>query len=220
MEEKTCAVCGAKVSIFDNINVSKQIKPHTLEEKYYYNLWHKNVEYCPNCGYASFDVSQTKNLNIVANKKYKSIKENDMLTELCKFKQNNAKFYLMCGTYYNLVGEKFDEAISFLNASDEILGVVNYLNLQVFSTPQTPDEKNIEKKFVKFANLIFKYALGVLSDFCKTNDDVNAKIVYGGALLDGNKKQTELGTQVLNELLNKSSLSAIQEKTILYLLKK
>ena len=66
---KTCAICQKNNDFEDIIPSSKFTRPRKDEEKEYFNMWHRIVEVCPECGYASYDVSTTLNKNIINDEK-------------------------------------------------------------------------------------------------------------------------------------------------------
>lgn len=218
---KECAVCGTSCEIHDVKNTTKLLTPHSLEEKYYYDLWHKNVEECPHCGYVSFDISVVKNKDVVNNEKYLNSLNNILIKELKEIKQNRLEELIKCGCYYNISNNPFFEAISYLQASDEIFKVVNYLNDYIFDNTNLSgknENQKIENRYVEFADTLFLYALSVLKKiYSKDNKNIEVSIVYGGALLDGNQQQANLGRNILEKALQ-FPLSAIQRKTILFLL--
>ena len=210
---KTCAICQKQNEFEDIIPSSKLTRPRKEEEVAYFNMWHRIIEVCPECGYASYDVSTTSNPNIINNKNYKNIPELEYVEELNNHVPNRLAPLLQAALYYSSINDKYNEALAYLQASDTICGVVNSLLLQF---DFGDDEDN---KLLLCADALYQKALSILSALLENNkDNVELYIVYGGALLDGNELEEKRGLSVLKEALNHNP-NTIQIKILKYLLK-
>ena len=210
---KTCAICQKQNEFEDIIPSSKFTRPRKEEEKAYFDMWHRIIEVCPECGYASYDVSITSNKNIINHPNYKNIPELDYVVELRNYVPNRLSSLLQAGLYYNSINDKYNEALAYLQASDTICGVVNSLLLQF---DFGDDEDN---RILKCADALYQKALSILESLLEYNkDNVELYIVYGGALLDGNELEEKRGLSILKEALNHKP-NNMQIKVLKYLLK-
>ena len=210
---KTCAICQKQNEFEDIIPSSKLTRPRKEEEIAYFNMWHRIIEVCPDCGYASYDVSTTLNEKIINNKNYKNIPELEYVEELNNHIPNRLAPLLQAALYYSSINDKYNEALAYLQASDTICGVVNSLLLQF---DFGDDEDN---KLLLCADALYQKALSILSVLLENNkDNVELYIVYGGALLDGNELEEKRGLSVLKEALNHNP-NTVQIKVLKYLLK-
>lgn len=210
---KCCALCQKNNEFDGMVPSSKFTRPRKEEEKAYFDLWHRVVEVCPDCGYASYDISKCDNKNIINAPNYKNIEDMDIVVELNNYVPNRLTFLLQAALYYNSIKDRFNEALAYLQASDTICGVVNRLLLEF---DFGDDEDN---KLLKCADVFYEKALQIFEELLSNNtDNVELYIIYGGALLDGNDLQEKKGLKVLREALNHNT-TPLENKIIKYLLK-
>lgn len=210
---KTCAICQKSNDFEDIIPSSKFTRPRKEEEKEYFNMWHRIIEVCPECGYTSYDVSTTLNKNIINHPNYKKIPELDYVVELNNYVPNRLSSLLQAGLYYNSINDTYNEALAYLQASDTICGVINSLLLQF---DFGDDEDN---KMLRCADALYQKALSLLEQLLPYNKaNIELYIVYGGALLDGNEGEEKRGLAILKEALSLNP-TPIQIKVLKYLLK-
>lgn len=217
---KQCAICGHKQNYNSKYAVAKFAEPNSLEEKYLFELWHKPALVCSNCGYASFDTSVCKDRGILNDKQFLSVNSNGVVNKIEEFKRTKLGDYLKCGSYYNLIGDNFNEGISYLLASEEVnLAIIHYMR-EVSEDVIGGEPDIVEKKLDKYAEMLFDYGLSrleLLYDENKYNPDLN--ILFGGLLISGDENQLQQGKLVLAKTLN-MLLKPIQKKTCEFLLEK
>ncbi len=215
--KKKCAICGSENTFDNEVKTCKILTPHKLEEKYYFNLWHTNVEMCDKCGFVSFNIEQCLNSEIINNINYLKINENEMVKQLHNYQQNNLVQFLKCGFYYNKINDKFNEALSYLQASEEVLRVVRYLKQELFDDVKS--DNDLINNFLSYADKLFNYGIAVLLKLYNENkNNAELNIVLAGSLLDGDEKQELMGKEILN-YTKQLKLSSLQKRTIKYLLK-
>ena len=62
MEIKTkCGICGFEFTHNGYVEENIFVLPYTDGAKYYYDLWHFDIQHCPKCGYCSKNVSKSYN---------------------------------------------------------------------------------------------------------------------------------------------------------------
>lgn len=217
---KQCAICGCKQNYNSKYSVAKFAKPTSLEEKYFFELWHKPALVCSICGYGSFDISVCKNLGILKDEQFLSVSKNGVLNKIEEFMHTKLGDYLKCGAYYNLIGDNLNEGVSYLLASEEVnLAIIHYMR-DICEDVVGGEPDKVEKKLTKYADMLFDYGLGRLEliyDQNKYNPDLN--ILFGGLLITGKEDQLEFGKSVLSKTL-KMQLKPIQKKTCEFLLNK
>jgi hypothetical protein len=113
---KCCAICQKTNEFKDSLPSSIFTKPRKEEEKAYYDMWHRIVNVCPECGYASFDISECKNTNIINNKRYQDIPSLDIVEELMNYVPNRLPYLLQAALYHNSINDEYNEALSYLQA--------------------------------------------------------------------------------------------------------
>lgn len=219
---KKCAICGAEFSFDDTIVVNMLTRPNSDGAKLYFNLWHFNPEMCPNCGYASRDVSKCLNSNITKDKKYDMVVENPVVKELMSARPNKLPNFLRAGLYYNSIKDKLNESLCYLQAGDTIYGEMIYWREYMLddsnSVAKARSNKVIEE-FRAFADDLYAQAVKVLKEYLRDNpNDVNNIILLAGTLCDGNKMQKIQGVNMLNKLKAVTGLSMDQKKMIKFLI--
>ena len=210
---KCCAICQKSNEFNTSIPSSIFTKPRKVEEKAYFDMWHRIVNVCPECGYASFDISECRNKNIIKDKNYLDIPTMSIVEELNNYVPSRLPYLLQAAKYYNSIHDEFNEAIAYLQASDTICGIVNKLLLE-FDFGEDQDSH-----LFACADVFYNNALKLLEKLINENpENVELYIIYGGALLDGNDLEEKKGIKILKEALNHNT-SSLQNKVIKYLLK-
>lgn len=219
---KKCAICGAEFSFDDSITVNMLTRPNSDGAKLYFNLWHFNVEMCPNCGYASKDVSTCINTSITKDKKYDMVVENPVVKELSGARPNKLAHYLRAGIYYSSIKDKLNESLCYLQAGDTIYGEMIYWRdymLDESNSVSKAKSKEVLDEFRAFADELYALAVKDLKEHLRDNpNDVNNIILLAGTLCDGNKMQKIQGVNMLNKLKSVSGLSMDQKKMIKFLI--
>ncbi len=218
MEKKTkCGICGLEFVYDDQVAVDPFTKPRSEGAKYYYDLWHFNVERCPHCDYAAKRVSSTYNKNIIKEEKYLGIKEMEIIKELNEARPNRVESYLLASYYYESIGDTLNNAKCLLQAGDLLYGELMYWDEYVLDDGDSISaiiSKRHYNELKGFADNIFNTAIERLEDFVKNNpNDVDAVLLLGGTLGDGDKVQAIKGTRYLNSLKG-MPLSSAQKTTL------
>ena len=218
---KKCAICGYEFTYNDEVVTSIFVRPASDGAKYYFDLWHYNVECCPECGYASRDVSTTLYKKIVEDKAFKEIDNNPMIRELNKARPNKVGFYLKASCYYESIGDTMNHIISLLQASDLVYAELMYWDEYVLDDSNSISAligKSQFNELKKFADVFFNKAVELLEDYVKNNsDDVDANILLAGTLSDGDKIQVMKSVKILN-MLKSVQLTKDQKQALSFLL--
>ena len=218
MEIKTkCGICGLEFTYDDQMVVNPFTKPRSEGAKYYYNLWHINVERCPHCDFVAKKVSSTYNKKIVEDEKYQGIKEMDIIKELNEARPNRVESYLLAAYYYESIGDTLNNAKCLLQAGDLLYAELMYWDEYVLDDGDSISaiiSKRHYNELKGFADNIFNTAIERLENFVKDNpNDIDAVLLLGGTLCDGDKVQAIKGSRYLNSLKN-MSLNSAQKVTL------
>lgn len=217
---KKCAICDYEFTYDDKFSENPYITPNSAGSKYYYDLWHFMVEMCPNCGYASKDISQTLNKKIISDIKYNTIKDMQIIVDMNEARPNMILQYLKASVYYASIGEKLSEIKCMLQASDLIYAEMMYWDEYVLDktdeTRALASQKQYDE-FKKFSDSLFNRAIWELEKYSALHpEDLDTALLLAGTLGDGDKLQSIKGVRLLNSLKNKP-LSAGQKQALDYL---
>jgi len=221
MISKKCGICGYQFSYDDKTAQSPFVQPFGEGAKYYYDLWHFNVERCPSCGYISKDISQTLYKKIVIDEKFTSIPKMDIIVELNSARPNKISDYIQAGYYYESIGDKLNNAKCLLQAGDYMYAELLYWDEYILDSSDSVTaliSKTQYNELKKFADYLFNSAVDILEAYVKENEeDVDAMLLLAGSLSDGNKIQNIKGAKLLNHIKT-MPLKPIQKKTLEFLL--
>lgn len=220
---KKCAVCGYHFNFDDTLTTNMYLSPNSEGAKLYFDLWHFNVEKCPNCGYASKDVSTCLNNSIVKDAKYDMISKNKIVKTLNSARPNKLEHYLKASLYYKSVNDKLNESLCNLQASDLIYGEMLYWKDYILddsaNTMNAVQNKKEYEELKTFADELYVHAIAGLKEYFKENpSDVDHIILLAGTLSDGNKMQKIQAVNMLNKLKTVKGLTLNQKKMIKFLL--
>lgn len=219
---KKCSICGAEFTFDDQIAVNMFVAPNSEGAKLYFNLWHFNVELCPNCGYASRDVSKCVNKQIIKDAKFQMIAENNTVRDLIAARPNKLEHYLRASLYYQSINDKLNASLCNLQAGDTIYGEMIYWKEYMLddSTPVlAAKNKPIYDEFRSFADELFAEAIKGLKEYLRDNpNDANYIILLAGTLCDGDKMQRIQGVNMLNKLKAVPGLTMDQKKMVKFLI--
>ena len=221
MVTKKCGICGYEFTYDEKTAQNVFIQPFSEGAKYYYDLWHFNVEKCPNCGYASKDISKTLHKKIISDEKYNSIPEMDILVELNSARPNKIGDYIQAGYYYESVGDVLNNAKCLLQAGDLVYAELLYWDEYVLDTSDSVNaliSKSQYNELKKFGDYLFNTAVDKLEQYFKENpEDVDAMILLAGSLSDGNKIQTIKAAKIISQIKT-MPLKSNQKKALEFLL--
>lgn len=221
MKSKKCCICDYEFSYDDKTYKNPFVQPYGEGAKYYFDLWHYNVESCPNCGYTSKDVTKTLNKKITEDEKYKYISDMDIIKELDAARPNKISSYLKAGYYYESHGDLLNNAKCLLQASDLMYAELMYWDEYVLDSSDSVNaliSTSQYNELKKFADHLFNSALDSLESYLKDhNDDVDALLLYAGSLSDGNKIQNIKSAKLLSSLKT-MNLTTKQKKALQFLL--
>lgn len=222
MEIKTkCCVCGLEFTYNDEVSINSFTKPRTEGAKYYYDLWHFNVERCPNCNYTAKAVNRTFNKKIINDEKYQGISEMDIIKDLNCARPNRVESYLLASYYYESIGDMLNNAKCLLQSGDLLYAELMYWDEYVMDNGDsisTIINKRQYNEFKSFADNLFNTAIDRLEEYVRENNsDIDAIILLAGTLCDGDKVQALKGARYLNSLRS-YPLNDIQQKTVAWLL--
>lgn len=219
---KKCAICGTEFSFEDSITTNMFMTPNSEGAKLYFNLWHFNVEKCPNCGYASKDVSRCVNSSITKDKKYEMIPDNKIVKSLSSARPNKLEHYLRASLYYRSIKDKLNESLCNLQAGDLIYGEMIYWKeyiLEDNTKLNTVQNDKTYSEFKAFADELYTQAVKGLKEYLRDNpNDVDYIILLAGTLCDGGKMQKIQGVNMLNKLKTVKGLTLNQKKIIKFLI--
>lgn len=215
---KKCAICGYKFTFDNEIRTNLFISDKNVGAKGYFDLWHFFIERCPNCGYASADVSACKNKKIVNASDYK-LDDIEIIEKLQEARPNQVADYLYGAKYYESVGDKLNEAKCIFQSADLVYGELMYWEEYILDEEDLdndPDYIEIEG----YAEELFARGLKVLGEHIDANpSDIDARILHAGICSDGGSVQKVQGIRELKSLLADSNLTATQRAMVEYLLK-
>jgi hypothetical protein len=201
---KKCSSCGYEFTYDDNVYVSPYVQPYGEGAKYFYDLWHFNVEKCPNCGYASCDISEISNKDIVNDEQYQNILNTDILVELNTARPNRIGDYLQAGYYYASIGDNLNNAKAVLQAGDLVYAELMYWDEYILDSSNSVNaliSKSQYNELKKFGDFLYNSAIDTLESYVKDNpDDIDSMILLAGSLADGNKIQNIKGAKILSQL--------------------
>ena len=220
---KKCAICGSQFNFDDTIITNLYLSPNSEGAKLYFDLWHFNIEKCPNCGYASKDVSKTINSAVIKDQKYDLISQQPIIKILNSARPNKLEHYLKASYYYQSIGDKLNECLCNLQASDLIYGEMLYWKDYILddstNTINAVQNKREYDAFKEFSDELYLVAIKQLKEYLKANpNDVDNIILLAGTLSDGNKMQKIQAVNLLNKLKTVKSLTLNQKKMIKFLL--
>lgn len=190
MKEKICAVCGHRNEVSENILVNEFITTHSEGAKEYFDLWHFPIEKCENCGYSSRDIFKCENKNI---QYLQSNKYNDLLKNLSEARPNDIRSYYDASRYYELIGDKKNQALCLIQAGDAVYNEIMYWKVYIL----TEDESC--KELYDFAEELYLMGIQILKDYISINpSDLDMQILWAGVLNDSNDKS--LSYAIINKL--------------------
>lgn len=208
-----CDICGENTDI-NNVTVSSTFKSIDIEDKYIYNLWHKDFFECEKCGFSIFKGDKCKDKSVVGNRNFINVDINPFVKKLDKFNHNYiVKQCLRMGAYYNLIGDLYGEAICYLMAWDDVNRFLIYYSEEVSEDNVNKLDK-VESQFEKFAKTLFDYGVSRLEIlYQKNKSNIDVAILYSYMLLQSDKDDVKTAGLVLNVLAG-NNLTAIQRKAI------
>lgn len=218
---KKCAVCGYEFTFDNDVAVHGLVAPHDESARIYYDLWHYFVEKCPECGYASADISTTANKDIVKDLRYQAVSEMPIIVTLEGARPNKISDYICAGMYYESIGDRLDYAKCMLQASDLVYNEMMYWDEYVFDNSHSMgaiQNKAQYGEFQKFADGLFTKGVDALENYTKEHpQDMSSLILLAGVLNTGDKMQKLKGAGILGRIKN-ASLSDSQKKVVKFLL--
>ena len=218
--KKKCAICGYEYQYDNTFKVNFFLEPRGEGAKYYFDLWHFNIEHCPNCGYASREVEYCQNADIVTDDKYKGIKDLDVIVDLSSARPNRISTYLKAGMYYASIGDTLNAVKCKLQAGDLVYSEMMYWSEYILDSTTSygaVQARSQMNAFKKFADSLISSATISLEDLCRDKLDIDNRILLAGVYSDGDKIQKIKCNKILNELKGES-LTVPQRKAIEYLL--
>jgi len=221
LKTKKCAVCNYEFSYDVKSAGNVFVQPYGEGAKYYYDLWHFDVERCPNCGYSSCDISKTSNKSIVKDEKYKEIVRMDILVELNMARPNRIGDYLQASYYYENIGDTLGNIKCLLQAGDLVYAELLYWDEYILDSSDAVNaliSKSQYNELKKFGDYLFNSAIDKLEMYVKENPtDIDSLILLAGSLADGNKIQNIKGAKYLSQIKT-MPLKPIQRKAVEFLL--
>ena len=218
MEKKAkCGICGLEFSYNDQVAVNPFTKPRSEGAKYYYDLWHFNVERCPHCNFVAKSVAKSLNKKIIEDEKYQGISEMEIIKELNEARPNRVESYLLASYYYESIGDTINNVKCLLQAGDLLYAELMYWDEYVLDDGDSISaiiSKRHYNELKGFADNLFNTAIDRLEEFVKENStDIDAVLLLGGTLCDGDKVQSIKGARYLNSLKS-MKLSPMQKTTL------
>lgn len=216
-----CVICGTESLIDDVFDTHPFTKPVSEGANYYYNLWHFNVEMCPNCKYASKDISITDNKEIVLIEDYKNISNNAIIKKLYGARPNRLEHYLRAAKYYESIGDDLNSSICYLQAYDIVYGEIIYWKESIFDNEDGESEQNkIEKEeYTAFADNFYNKGIEYLKSYCKYHDtDYDMFLLLSGFLCDGTEVQRLEGINLIQKLKDTKGLIKKQKLALRFLM--
>lgn len=201
-----CAICEMEFLYNDKNVINPLNQPFSDGAKYFYDLWHFNLEKCPQCGYVCKDISKTYYKDIVKDEKYLNISQMDLINDINDARPNNVELYLKAGYYYESIGDVLNNIKCLLQAGDLLYGELLYWDEYVLDNSDSVSaimSKSKYNEIKKFADYLFNSAMDKLETYVKNNpQDIDSMILLAGSLCDGDKIQAIKGTRYLNHLNN------------------
>jgi rubredoxin len=219
--KKKCSICGYEYQHETEMRVNIFLQPVGEGAQYYFDLWHFNIEHCPNCGYASRDVESTQNKLIIEDPKYQSVPEIDIVADLNNARPNRIATYLKAGLYYASIGDILNSLKCKLQAGDLVYSEMLYWKEYILDSATSYGAVQARSQinaFKKFADSLIASGITSLENLCE-NDKTNIdnRILLAGLYSDGDKIQKIKCNKLLNELKG-DKLTGGQIKAIEYLL--
>ena len=216
-----CGICGYEFTYDDRLSTNVFTTPNGVGAEYYYNLWHYFVACCPQCGYASKDISHTFHRKIVQDEKYQAIEEMELLQELYSARPNKIGDYLKASYYYESIGDTVNEFKCLLQASDLVFAEIIYWEEYIYDPVDSVSSiigKTQIDEFRKFADNLFNSAISKMEEYVKNNpDDLDIQILLAGTLGDGDKIQMMKSVKLLNSIKSKN-LTDQQKNAVQFLM--
>lgn len=183
--KKICANCGHDCEI-DDKRVGTLSKNLSGASKLYYDMWNFDIERCPNCNYASLDISKKPEVKLNSYKLH-AILQDKVLNELYNCKPHSIFNYLLASAYYEEIGDTLMQAKCVLQAGDWM-----YYELPYF-VDEFLDETDKEgiKYYQDYAKHYYEQAVALLEAYVdKHPSDFDAKLLLAGVLqeMDGSYK--------------------------------
>ncbi|MGN0961007.1 MAG: hypothetical protein ACI4PF_02265 [Christensenellales bacterium] len=201
---KKCSVCDYKFTYDDKVYINPLVEPHDEGAKYYYNLWHFFIEKCPNCGYASRDLSEVLNKDIVKDDRYLAVAEIPIIVTLERARPNRIADYLYASIYYESIGDTLNYSKCMLQASDLIYNEMFYWDEYVLDDVDSMSaiqNKAQFNEFKKFADGLFNKGVEALEEYVARHPyEIDTTILLAGVLNTGNKMQKIKGARLINRL--------------------
>ena len=220
MVTKKCSVCGYQFTFDNELRTNLYISPKNKGAKGYFDLWHFFVEKCPKCGYASVDITETENKDIVKSKRY-SAPGKDILEDLAEARPNKIEDYLLAEIYYESINDHVMRAKCLFQAADLVYAELMYWAEYIFDTAdggRLQDDMQYVK-FESFAEELYAKGLKILKEYIDKNpDDIDAAILYAGICSDGSSMQKMQGVKELKKLMLNPRLNSLQKEIVAYLL--
>lgn len=222
MYNKKCSICGYSFAFEENV-VEKNFKVHNIEgAKYYYDLWHFELEKCPKCGYVCRDISKTQNKLIINDPTYLSVPKNSFVQDLKDIRPNKLENYLKASLYYKSIGDDINDALCSLQANDIIYEELVYFKDHFLNTINTVSLLQNQRKyneFQKFADDLYNYAISVIRNYLKFSPfDFDRTILLAGSLSSGNAVQEIESVNLIKKLRKTKQLAKEQKEAIQFLL--
>lgn len=199
-----CAICGYEFTYDNEVATNPLVAPHDDGARYYYDLWHYFIEKCPECGYASKDISSVANKDIVKDIRYTAVKDMPIIETLERARPNRIADYINAGIYYESIGDSLDYAKCMLQASDLVYNEIMYWDEYVFDNSHSMgaiQNKAQYSEFTKFADGLFAKGVESLETFSKGHPlDIDSAILLAGVLNTGDRTQKIKGAGLLNKL--------------------
>lgn len=215
---KKCAVCGYKFTFDNEIRTNLFISDKNVGAKAYFDLWHFFVERCPECGYASKDISACENKKIVKDRNYK-LDNMEMVEKLNGARPNLIENYLYAEKYYESIGDKRNQAKCIFQSADLVYGELMYWEEYILDEDDLDGDPDYIE-IVSFAEELFARGLKVLAEYIsKYPGDLDMRILYAGICSDGGSVQKMQGIKELKALLQNPNLTLAQKAMVEYLLK-
>ena len=204
MKKKRCVLCDFEFEYDDKVNESVFVRPYGEGAEYYHDLWHFHVDKCPNCGYASRDISHTYNKLITHDESYKAIGDISIIVELNEVRPNRVEAYMKAAYYYDSISDIYNSGRCLLQAGDLVYAELLYWDEYVFNSKDSLSALVSQaqyKELKKFADHLYNSAIQRLEDFVKEEPNhVDAWLLLAGSLLDGDKVQVIRGTRMLSSI--------------------
>lgn len=218
---KKCAICGYKFTFDNELNVNPLTAPHDDGARYYFDLWHGFVERCPECGYASLDISNVANKGIVNDVRYLAVQDMPIIITLGQARPNRVADYVCAGMYYESIGDTLNYAKCMLQASDLVYGELMYWDEYIFDNSNSLgaiQNKSQVAEFSSFADGLFAKGVETLEQYVREHSgDTDSTILLAGVLGLGDSTQKIKGAGILNKL-KLATLSTSQKLAVKFLL--